>query len=211
MLVSSSLEHTKDHRPHTGPVDVDRNFLLGTLLQIQPGIIAYETHVEKHNDTGHAALFFFFLVSLHVQLQQRRLTSHLGETTCTFYLIIFFMIDRLGIHTYTPIHLSTFTIFTTTCMYTVVQYLQGGTIRYRHSRIHTADPRRVVVGCSLPPSLPHAKKSIQTYQVPYLTSVPTSTSISPTTILLCTYTCTVHKGGREGTIMYTVSLYLDIS
>lgn len=99
---------------------MDRNILLGTLLQIQPGIIAYETHVEKHNDTGRAALFFFFLVSLHVQLQQRRLTSHLGETTCTFYLqvIIFFMIDRLCIYTHTPIYL---------------QYLQ-----YLHYYAHTS-------------------------------------------------------------------------
>lgn len=155
---------------------MDRNFLLGTLLQIQPGIIAYETHVEKHHDTGHAALFFF---SLHVQLQRRRLTSHLGETTCTFYLIIFFMIDRLYL-----IHLYTY-LSSVPSVPSLLVYLQG-TIRYRHSRIHTADPRRVVVGCSLPPSLPHAKKSIQTY-LQYLTSVPTSTSISPPTTPMYIY------------------------
>lgn len=143
--------------------------------------------------------FFFFLVSLHVQLQQRRLTSHLGETTCTFYLIIFFMIDRLYL-----MHPYTYLSSVPSVPSLLLAYLQS-TIRYRHSRIHTADPRRVVVvGCSLPPSLPHAKRKYT--NIPYLTSVLVPPYLL--LLLLCTYTSTVHKGGR---VHNNVSRYLDIS
>lgn len=101
---------------------------------------------------------------------------------------------------YTPIHLSIFTTFTTTCMYST--YLQS-TMRYRHSRIHTTDPRRVVVGCSLPPSLPHAKRKYT--NIPYLTSV----LVPPYLLLLYYYVHIQVQYIREGTIMYTVSLYLS--
>lgn len=137
-----------------------------------------------------------------MQLQQRRLTSHLHVGETTFYLIIFFMIDRLCL-IHTPIHLSIFITFTTTCMYTVVQYLQGGTMRYRHSRIHPADPRQVVrllTAPSLPPSLPPpCQEKVYKHTLPHLsTRYCTSTSFH-----ISYYYVHIHvQYIKEGTIMY---------
>lgn len=85
-------------------------------------------------------------------------------------------------------------------------------MRYRHSRIHTTDPRRVVlVGCSLPPSLPppcQEKVYKHTYQVPYLTSV----LVPPYLLLLYYYYVHIQvqyirEGGYNDVYSIIVSLY----
>lgn len=84
---------------------MDRNFLLGTLLQIQPGIIAYETHVEKHNDTSRAALFF--LSRLFACAIAAAAANQPPRRDYMYFLLdyLFFMIDRLCTYTHTPIYL----------------------------------------------------------------------------------------------------------
>lgn len=84
-------------------------------------------------------------------------------------------------------------------------YLQG-TIRYRHSRIHPTDPRRVVVGCSLPPSLPPpCQEKVYKHTLPHLST----TLVLPYLLLLHYYVHIQVQYIREGTMMYTVSLYLS--
>lgn len=96
------------------------------------------------------------------------------------------MIDRLP---YVYTHPYTYLSSVPSVPSLLLAYLQG-TMRYRHSRIHTTDPRRVVVGCSLPPSLPppcQEKVYKHTYLPGTLPHLSTSTSISPTTATTYVY------------------------